>query len=200
MPIEVVSYMMSKGNIIQRLQCQLILQCAPFLKGIKAACIMNIKEEYCSGLKEALKDTGISYKALTTRKGKCLIFFYRREDFCAYLKSREIKEFLAAYGYLITDTQAALTRLSKRVCQYSSADITFPHEIGVFLGYPVRDVEGFIRNEGQNYLIAGYWKVYHDIMRAQMLFHAYDQAKTTAVNEYLTGKSIQAIARQPFSL
>ena len=42
---EVVSYMLSGMDNMKSLQVQLILQCAPFLKGIKIACILNITEE-----------------------------------------------------------------------------------------------------------------------------------------------------------
>ena len=53
---EVVSYMLSGMDNMKSLQVQLILQCAPFLKGIKIACILNITEEnrenvlyFCTG-------------------------------------------------------------------------------------------------------------------------------------------------------
>ena len=36
----------------------------------------------------------------------------------------------------------------------------FPHEIGLFLGYPLGDVIGFIKNAGQNCKCVGCWKVY----------------------------------------
>ena len=34
----------------------------------------------------------------------------------------------------------------------------FPHEIGLVLGYPPVDVEGFIKKEGRDFLYSGYWK------------------------------------------
>ena len=71
----------------------------------------------------------------------------------------------------------------------------FPHEIGIFLGYPVEDVRGFIENEGQKYLMIGYWKVYKNLSRAKMIFNEYDRAKDCAVNEFLTGKSLREIAQ-----
>ena len=42
---EVVSYMLSGIYKMKILQVQLILQCAPFLKVIMIACILNITEE-----------------------------------------------------------------------------------------------------------------------------------------------------------
>ena len=59
---EVVSYMLSGMDNMKSLQVQLILQCAPFLKGIKIACILNITEENSRELYEILEGTGIKFK------------------------------------------------------------------------------------------------------------------------------------------
>ena len=62
---EVVFYMLSGMDNMKSLQVQLILQCAPFLKGIKIACILNITEENSRELYEILEGTGIKFKILT---------------------------------------------------------------------------------------------------------------------------------------
>ena len=53
----------------------------------------------------------------------------------------------------------------------------FPHEMGLLLGYPVEDVEGFIENKGHNYLYAGYWKVYGHVEEKKALFNRYEEAR-----------------------
>lgn len=194
MPKEVVSYMLSGMDNMKSLQVQLILQCAPFLKGIKIACILNITEENSRELYEILEGTGIKFKILTRNYGKCLVFLYRRESFSRYLKRTDVREFLGSYGYEDVEPEKMLERLSKRVCQYSDGEICFPHEIGAFLDYPIDDVKCFIEKDGKDSLFSGYWKVYNNPGRAKMIFWAYDKAKTSAVNEYLIGKSIRDIA------
>lgn len=191
---EVVSYMLSGMDNMKSLQVQLILQCAPFLKGIKIACILNITEENSRELYEILEGTGIKFKILTRNHGKCLVFLYRRESFSRYLKRTDVREFLGSYGYEDVEPEKMLERLSKRVCQYSDGEICFPHEIGAFLDYPIDDVKCFIEKDGKDSLFSGYWKVYNNPGRAKMIFWAYDKAKTSAVNEYLIGKSIRDIA------
>lgn len=191
---EVVSYMLSGIDNMKSLQVQLILQCAPFLKGIKIACILNITEENSRELYEILEGTGIKFKILTRNHGKCLVFLYRRESFSRYLKRTDVREFLGSYGYEDVEPEKMLERLSKRVCQYSDGEICFPHEIGAFLDYPIDDVKCFIEKDGKDSLFSGYWKVYNNPGRAKMIFWAYDKAKTSAVNEYLIGKSIRDIA------
>ena len=62
-------------------------------------------------------------------------------------------------------------------CAAEAAD--FPHEIGVFLGYPLEDVVGFIRHRGKCFTCCGCWKSYGDPAAARQHF---DQlAKCTAV-------------------
>ena len=191
---EVVSYMLSGMDNMKSLQVQLILQCAPFLKGIKIACILNITEENSRELYEILEGTGIKFRILTRNHGKCLVLLYRRESFSRYLKRTDVREFLGSYGYEDVEPEKMLERLSKRVCQYSDGEICFPHEIGAFLDYPIDDVKCFIEKDGKDSLFSGYWKVYNNPGRAKMIFWAYDKAKTSAVNEYLIGKSIRDIA------
>ena len=191
---EVVSYMLSGMDNMKSLQVQLILQCAPFLKGIKIACILNITEENSRELYEILEGTGIKFKILTRNHGKCLVLLYRRESFSRYLKRTDVREFLGSYGYEDVEPEKMLERLSKRVCQYSDGEICFPHEVGAFLDYPIDDVKCFIEKDGKDSLFSGYWKVYNNPGRAKMIFWAYDKAKTSAVNEYLIGKSIRDIA------
>ena len=57
----------------------------------------------------------------------------------------------------------------------------FPHEIGLFLGYPVEDVKGFIKNRGKNCLYSGYWKVYGKMAEKAKLFERFDYVRELMV-------------------
>lgn len=194
MPVEVVSYMLASKDMIKRLQFQIILQCAPFLKGIRVSCITNVEQSVCKELKGILEHTEIEYKILSTQKNRCLVLFFRREAFAQYLSKPEVRMFLRSYQYEVLDIDVMLERLSERAIQYAKQNMGFPHEIGAFLEYPIKDVEGFIRNQGKNCLLSGYWKVYENISAAKMIFDAYDRAKVCAVNEFLVGKSMREIS------
>lgn len=196
MPVEVVSYMLSCEDFRKRLQFQIVLQCAPFLKGIKVACIMNLESSACKELYSIFEGTRIRYRILEKKKGKCLVLFYREEEFKQYLAREDVGRFLKVYGYRPEDMEQVMDRLSGRVCQYSGNYAGFPHEIGVFLEYPLEDVACFIKEAGQNSLMNGYWKVYHNPGKAQMTFCAYDKARASAVNEFLMGKSLRDIVYQ----
>ena len=45
-----------------------------------------------------------------------------------------------------------------------------PHEIGIFLGYPLADVEGYIENGGRDCIRLGCWKAYSDPDGAERVF------------------------------
>ena len=175
MTVEVLTYMAADSNREQRIAFALVAQCAPFLKGMRTASVLNIEKGWVRDLYRMINTTDISCRILAVKKESCLALFYREDEDGEPLR--------------------AVTRLSARMNRYAKGEIPFPHEMGVFLGYPLEDVKGFIQNGGRGSLFTGYWKVYHDPERARLTFLAYDKAKDSAVNEFLTGKNIREIAR-----
>ncbi|MRM90543.1 DUF3793 family protein [Faecalicatena contorta] len=194
MPAEVLSYFLKHEDIRLKLRFQIVLQCAPFLKGKKVSCGITMEDSMYNELYNILGGSGISYRRLSAAEGRCLVLFYREKELSEYLNRVGIRSFIREFGYLEMGLDEMLERLSCRTALFSREEIGYPHEIGIFFGYPVEDVQGFIRNAGREYLFLGYWKVYSNPMAAKMIFKEYDQAKVCAVNEFLTGKSIKDIA------
>ena len=194
MPAEVLSYFLKNNDRRIRLAFQVVLQCAPFLKGLKVSCVITVDSQSYSTLKELMDGLGIEYHKLSESGGRCLVLCYRPEELEAYLKRREVYALICEYGYAAMGLSEMLERLARRVAECAEKDLGFPHEIGAFLGYPTGDVRGFIRNGGKDSLMTGYWKVYGNVPAAKMIFNRYDRAKDCAVNEFLTGKSIREIA------
>nr|WP_294491949.1 DUF3793 family protein [uncultured Mediterraneibacter sp.] len=194
MPSEVLTYFLKNSDWKVRLEFQIALQCAPFLKGLKVSCVISLNASLCRGLGEMFRGSDIAYRRLSCSEGKCLVLFYRPEELERHLNGRRTRRLIREYGYENMSFRKMLERLSDRVSDFAERGIGFPHEIGAFLGYPPEDVKGFIENEGRKYLMIGYWKVYSDLTHARMVFKEYDRAKACAVNEFLTGKSIREIA------
>ncbi len=69
----------------------------------------------------------------------------------------------------------------------------FPHEIGLFLGYPPHDVEGFIRYGGQNFRQCGFWKVYDNEKAVLHLFHCYAACIRRIYDSLQEGASLQSM-------
>ena len=66
---------------------------------------------------------------------------------------KRCKRISKKYGYENTDEEEAIACLKARL----NLEEKFPHEIGLFLGYPLGDVIGFIENAGKtvNVQVAG---------------------------------------------
>ena len=69
----------------------------------------------------------------------------------------------------------------------------FPHEIGLFLGYPPEDVRGFIENKAQDCKCVGCWKVYGDETAAQRRFAQYQKCKDVYCAKWEQGRSIERL-------
>ena len=194
MSTETLSYFLKNSDQRLRLGFQIVLQCAPFLKGLKVSCVISVDAELYGRLSELFTDMDISYRRLSCTDGRCLVLFYRPEELEKYLMEPGVCELIQKYGYTDMQVERVLAHLSDRIRGFNRKGMGFPHEIGVFLGYPLDDVKGFIENAGKKYLMIGYWKVYSDLAGARTAFMEYDRAKDCAVNEFLTGKSIREIA------
>ena len=102
------------------------------------------------------------------------------------LKENGAKQLLETYGYQSTDPGYALNRLAGRL----TSEGEFPHEIGLFLGYPLEDVQGFIQNHGKNSLCTGCWKVYGNLCEARKCFARFEKCRDIYRRLWNEGKSI----------
>ena len=166
----------------------MIEQCAPVLAGLKPAGLFRYETRDCADLahrvrswNEQLNGKGLRVRVMKgcARTHRFLIYVYREAQLSAVLADRAVQEFLRQEGYQLPaeqeQTGALLNQLSRRLC----CQAEFPHEIGVFLGYPLPDVVGFIENRGQNFTCCGCWKSYGEPAAARRRF---DQlSKCTAV-------------------
>ena len=142
----------------------LIEHCSATLASIKAANLCNMTfsskeelEDQISYWSACLEPKGIRIFVIREHETRALVYVYREGLLQKELENPENAAFLKSYGYESTDVAYALNRLRNRVAECKEG---FPHEIGVFLDYPLGDVIGFIENHGKNCLCSGVWKVY----------------------------------------
>ncbi len=91
---------------------------------------------------------GLQLKILCTCQNRTLVLLYNETLLERQLSGEEQKAILQKYGYPETlSLESKLNRLAERIRHESQ----FPHEIGIFLGYPTEDVIGFMENKGENY-------------------------------------------------
>lgn len=102
-------------------------------------------------------------------------------------------------GYDTGSLAACIELLHKRICGTDlqstlSGSCAFPHEIGLFLGYPFEDVMGFIENKGENYLCSGCWKVYSCEQDAKECFCKYKECTRAYEELFDEGVSLECLA------
>ena len=77
MTAEIIAYMAFEQDMERRMEFSLVMQCAPFLKGMRAASILNVERPWAMGLYRLFEATDISWRILAVRKERCLVLFYR---------------------------------------------------------------------------------------------------------------------------
>ena len=130
-----------------------------------------------------LQEKGVSMTCLQVLRGKALIYVYRADELEKVLRDAGVRQFLASCGYGGFDVTGALNMLRIRL----SSNDGFPHEIGIFLGYPLEDVLGFMENGGKNCLSCGCWKVYSNECAALAAFRRYEKCKSIYQRLFASG-------------
>jgi hypothetical protein len=123
---------------------------------------------------------GLNYCELSKGDDKTTLLFYDAKLLSDILSIDENIEFLKKFGYSNDMTLYEALNFLKLRFAYS-----FPHEIGVFLGFPLEDVKQFIEHPTKDCIFYGYWKVYTNLERAKMWFDLYDRAKLKVINNLL---------------
>ncbi|MCI8514504.1 MAG: DUF3793 family protein [Lachnospiraceae bacterium] len=171
-----------------------IIECgAPVLAGLKTAALFNYRfrseeeeRERLACLNETLNRRDIYLRVLRHRAGASQIYLYRRSRLENDLGRRGVKGFMKKYGYNADDPDSAIVHLEERLEEVGE----FPHEIGLFLGYPLADVIGFIENRGMNYRCVGFWKVYHNEQETRKVFEQFEKCVEIYRRIYREGRSL----------
>lgn len=172
---------------------QLALQCAPVISGIKISNLLTIPVKNLKELSAVLKKTELSFRILYPGRERLVILIYREAELREYLERDEVREFIYSCGYETSDISKIFPIFVKRYMRYMELKRDFPHELGLLLGYPIEDVEGFIENHGKNFLHSGYWKVYKDAEHKIRLFKNYERVQTEIVRLLYEGLGITDI-------
>ena len=168
----------------------LVAHGAPTLAHLKIGSLFNTAYESVDmlsaeilALNAELLPKGVHIALLRLRDGKALIYLYRAAELNRQLSRSDVQSFLHGCGYEFFDVLAVLQRLQDRILSC----LEFPHEIGVFLGYPLSDVEAFIRNGGQNCVCCGCWKAYSHEQEAMRMFQRLHKCKAVYTRLYAEG-------------
>ena len=174
----------------------LVRHCAPTLAGIKTASLFTSPYETREQLLESvrrmnrrLRCKGLRVLPLRFSEKRALIYVYRPKQLSIDLSDAVAVKLLEQYGYHTGSCEKCVVRLVQKLRQEED----FPHEIGLFLGYPPEDVCGFIENRACGCKCVGCWKVYGDEAAAQKKFARYKKCTKVYCDQLAKGKDIERL-------
>jgi len=183
--------------VYKRFEKSLVSHCAATLAGHKAGSLFSYRlsqgeepREYIRHINGILGDKGLEVRLLKYCSKCCLVYVYRPGMLERRLRGAGERALLGAYGYNdCGGIEEHLSLLAKRI--YCGNN--FPHEIGVFLDYPLDDVIGFINNRGCNYCCSGCWKAYSDPETARRRFALYEKCRQIYLKCYKDGMDVMRL-------
>ena len=210
---------MGSDDAVTCFERKLLAHCSPAIAGLKPANMFTCHLKGARGhagpkcaslgfleLSHALESCrarlagqGVRIHVLAWRPSSVLLLVYRPQLLGRALAGPREAAFLAALGYEPDDIGACVERLARRVAasdQLAGAQRTcaFPHEVGLFLGYPYEDVVAFIENGGRGSVACGCWKVYSQERDAAECFCRYKECTRECARRYEQGAALEELA------
>lgn len=164
------------------LTAHLMLESAEVLAGAKPANLLSIanRTHLCG---RNLYDTWQTHRAeaalrlgsltclpLKVTDRHVLLLCYHRDNLAQQLSHAGIRTLLQKAGY---NRDATLGELLSELQQRVINNTDFPHEIGLFIGYPAKDVAAFMGLVKLPFSCQGPWKIYGNPTRSLALADCY---------------------------
>ncbi|AJA47464.1 hypothetical protein CPAST_c13850 [Clostridium pasteurianum DSM 525 = ATCC 6013] len=157
---------------------------SPTIAGYKPSSIITISNQnkgmydlwYKYG-DEYIDNINLKVFEIMRKENLIILLFYNEKLLSQILFHENNMNFLLKFGYSNLMSLDMCLQLLKYRYQYMAC----PHEVGIFLGIPVKDVEAFIDCNGKQCILCGYWKVYHDREKALKVFESYDKTRENVV-------------------
>lgn len=192
----------------------LVRNAAAVIEGVKPAAIFSLAlRSYVGGrwrqlAREALDEAlraygralpryGIQIRVLYRSERRVFLLVWRPTLLTGALADGESLEILRGLGYLGSCERELVRELRRRLvayyrsCEAGSQKQGFPHEIGLFLGYPAHDVKSFMA--GEEALCTGAWKVYGDKHSAMRRFKLLKRHEEHCIGRFAAGEPLHAL-------
>lgn len=173
----------------------LVEYCAPTLAGLKTGNIFSVRNDHIDinveirKLNGILVSRGLRLIPIRTKGNTTLIYLYRPERLKDDLEDPIASQILEEKGYPCGNSNCCLVELVKHL----KNDESFPHEIGLFLGYPPSDVKSFMEDPCKGVKCIGCWKVYSNEYEARRTFDKYKKCTAIYNKECERGRPLEAL-------
>lgn len=169
---------------------------SPVITGIKPSSTITLSKQGHNLYKlwdmygeDFLKDLNLKHILLRETVNSKVVLIYDEINLMNTVYKKSSMDFLEKLDYRLTmSIYEILTHLVNRYDSFHC-----PHELGIFLGIPVKDVECFMECTKSKCLLCGYWKVYEEEKKAQEIFELYDSSKEIIMNHLLSGKDLKEV-------
>ena len=151
----------------------LLVKTAAVRQGVKPAELLRVRHCYSGVNSEGLRVClyrsdiycilGLDYVELKVEEGSSLVLFYSPQALAATLAEPRTARWLERIGYPaaasrgrgVEELHGMLAHLARK-----AAECSLPHEVGIFIGYPLKDVAGFMQRIPSTPVHHGAWRVY----------------------------------------
>ena len=174
----------------------LISLCSPTLAGLKTGNLFTVDIDDRDSFNKEVRDFNYRFAKKGLRmipvkyyENRVLIYVYRPDFLKRDFANKEVCKVLKEKGYSYSNADLCVAELAKHLRQ----DSKFPHEIGLFLGYPVTDVLGFMKSPEEGVKYTGFWKVYGDTKSALETFDKYKKVTEIYSTAHRNGVSLEQL-------
>jgi len=177
---------------LECLTAHLLLESSEVLGGVKPANLVSLvnRTRPCGRnlyqLWQAHRDelstrlSGICFKVLQTRESALLLFCCNPDHLERHLAHHGIRALLKKAGY---DTSRSSEALLAELCRRIDNSGAFPHEIGLFIGYPAKDVAAFMGMVKLPFTCQGPWKIFGNPTQSLCLADTYRSSRAAMGNQ-----------------
>lgn len=159
------------------------------------ACGRNLYRLWEQGAQELFAASALDFVLLKRKARSLLVLVYDPGHLQQTLDNPLVSRTLAEIGYPDVQTGGRIDPLLGHLAERMQADI-FPHEVGFFLGYPVKDVLGFMGRNSLPLVARGAWKIYGPPAASHAASDAYRTARHSVRRALLTHSDPCRLFRQ----
>ncbi|WP_315324074.1 DUF3793 family protein [Stomatobaculum longum] len=174
----------------------LVEHCAPTFAGLKTGNLFRISyadiEVFREELRELngiLKRKGLRAVPVRMTAEFALVYLYRPDFLKRDLGCEEAARLLTSLGYEPQSVNRSVAFLARMMREKE----VFPHEVGLFLGYPPEDVLGFMKSSREGVKCVGCWKVYGDETKARAAFWRFQRCREVFEENVQRGRKLEAL-------
>lgn len=180
----------------------LAVELAPTIYGEKPGTILNLmnsskilmKTMWLQYGQEILANSNVEWLILKEDPISMKILFYRVDLLSSYVNDEHNRRFLEGFGYHASMNLQDLLLHFKGRFQYMC-----PHEMGILLGIPLKDVMGFMGMGEECHTCQGMWKVYGDPEDSLSIMQRMEEMKSQVADWMMQGYRVTDVLCGPYS-